>query len=77
MKKTYLTTLLVASVIALGAQCCDPKHDGYILAQENIKSCNAKGGIPITTPVVDEGQHTFQLLTSCAFPCDQRLVVEK
>jgi hypothetical protein len=70
--------LLLALVATAGAeQCCDGKHDGYALAAENAKVCAAKGGIPITTPVLDEGNHTFNILTQCAFPCDQRLAVEK
>lgn len=69
---------LFACVLAsIGAACCDPKHDGYEAAAENAKVCLAKGGIPITEPHVDDGGHTFQILKQCAFPCDQRLTVEK
>lgn len=67
------------ALLATGAAdtCCDAKHNGYALAAENAQVCLAKGGIPITTPVLDDGGHTFNLLTQCAFPCDQRLTVER
>lgn len=72
--KVALFALLIATT---AETCCDPKHGGYESAAENSKICIAKGGIPITEPVVDEGNHTFQILRQCAFPCDQRLAVEK
>lgn len=72
-----MSKFLLIAVVAAGVSCCDPKHDGYAVAADNAKICVAKGGIPITEPIVDDGQHTFQILRSCAFPCDQRLTVEK
>lgn len=72
--KCILFSLLMATA---AETCCDSKHDGYVLAAENAKICLAKGGIPITEPVLDEGNHTFNILRQCAFPCDQRLAVEK
>lgn len=70
---------LLATVFATGMEtCCDSKHEGLALAAENTKICMAKGGIPITEPVGEEfGSHTFNILKQCAFPCDQRLAVEK
>lgn len=66
--------LLFAMLIA--TQCCDPKHDGYFTAQEAMKICVARGGVPISQPVTDQGAHTFQVLTHCDFP-NQHLAVEK
>lgn len=69
--------LAFALLIAVSTGCCDAKHDGYTIAAEGTKLCVAKGGIPITEPIIDEGQHTFNIMKQCAFPCDQRLTVEK
>lgn len=70
MKFTIIA--LVFAVSAAGTQCCDPYHDGYAKNQSAVQLCIDKGGIPITNTHIDNGGHGFQLLTQCAFPCDQR-----
>lgn len=73
---TYLT--FVVAMSAAATQCCShATHDAYEAGEENAKVCRAKGGIAITTLVVDDGGHIFNTLSQCAFPCDQRIAVEK
>lgn len=69
--------IAVLALMSIGAACCDPKHDAYAANARVIKLCEDRGGIPITTPITDQGEHTFQVLQQCAFPCDQRLPAER
>lgn len=72
-----MKVLVVAVAVAATQFCCDPKHEGYATSAESVSICAAHGGVPISEPVLDDGQHTFQILKQCAFPCDQRISVEK
>lgn len=72
----FALAFLVATVSAI--ECCDVvRHEAFAQQAELTKLCTARGGIPITDLVVDEGTHAFQILRQCAFPCDQRLTVER
>lgn len=67
----------LAVIAAATVTCCDPQHDGYVTSQENIKICVSRGGVPISAPVLDSGNHAFQVLKHCEFPYEQRPTVEK
>ena len=71
--------MLVALLVATAADtCCDAeRHRIFQQQAEQATVCQAKGGIPITHLQTDDGGHAFLLLTNCAFPCDQRIAVEK
>ena len=72
--KPLLLALLVAAAVE---KCCDLEHANFAHIDETAKLCTARGGIAITTSKIDDGGHVFLLLTQCAFPCDQRIAVEK
>lgn len=68
---------LALVIAAAETFCCDARHFMYEQAAHNVEVCTAHGGIPITEPVMDDSNHAFNILKQCAFPCDQRLTVEK
>ena len=70
--------LLIVAIAVMGASCCDQgRHDALEQMEQQVGMCAARGGIPIYEMAYDNGGHSFKILKQCAFPCDQRIAVEK